>query len=185
MPKGTSSYHSWLVEKLKVPRVAERYLRTALDDSQEAFLTALRNVAEARGMSRLAEETGLNRESLYRTLSSDGNPTLHTLNAIFDALDLKMGVAEKRPETPSTPVPTTPVPAQMEAATSIQVFTGTANKTELVGAWTATNVFMNFANSGISVSMTGVAEPKGEHIPDVPIYMLLNQVSQRQEAGQD
>jgi probable addiction module antidote protein len=59
------------------------------------FLLALRNVAEARGMQRLAKAAHLNRESLYRMLSRNGNPELRSLNALLDALGLRLSVETK------------------------------------------------------------------------------------------
>jgi DNA-binding phage protein len=55
MPKRTKSYHSWLLQKLTDPARAKRYLKEAIEDSPEMFLKGLRNVAEARGMSKVAE----------------------------------------------------------------------------------------------------------------------------------
>jgi probable addiction module antidote protein len=49
-------------------------------------------VARARGMAQLANETGLSRESLYRALSDDGNPTLATLLKVSKALGVRMTV---------------------------------------------------------------------------------------------
>jgi probable addiction module antidote protein len=179
MPKRTSSYHSWLVEKLKVPQVAESYLRTALDDSQEAFLTALRNVAEARGMAKVAEETGLNRESLYRTLSNEGNPTLNTLRVVLDALGLRIDVAEKHS---ATIAPATPVPAQAETNASIRIVAGTSHDLDLASA---SFVTVSFANSATSTNVTfGGYEQQILDIQSIPFYMLGAQVSQRQEANQ-
>lgn len=66
---------------------AARYLSAAKKDSKEAFLVALRDVAEARlGLSRIARAARVNRESLYRTLSAEGNPTLTTLDAVLEVL---------------------------------------------------------------------------------------------------
>lgn len=53
------------------------------DGNLEAFLMAIRTVAEAKGvMSELARRTELNRQSLYRTLSKRGNPRLRTLGSM-------------------------------------------------------------------------------------------------------
>jgi probable addiction module antidote protein len=90
MPKRTSSYRAWQTEKLANPVLAARYLDVAMEDSQESFLIALRNVAQARQMAKIAKETGVQRESLYRILSDQGNPTLETLRGIYDALGLKL-----------------------------------------------------------------------------------------------
>ncbi len=69
------------------PEYAAQYLSAAKKDSKEAFLVALRDVAEARlGLSRIARAARVNRESLYRTLSAEGNPTLTTLDAVLAVL---------------------------------------------------------------------------------------------------
>lgn len=99
MAKPTKSYQAALIESLKDPEEAAAYLNAALEDesedADELFLLALRNVAEARGMSKLAEEAALNRESLYRMLSPKGNPRLSTLGALLDALGLRLAVEVK------------------------------------------------------------------------------------------
>lgn len=72
---------------------AARYLSAAISDSKEAFLVALRDVVEAqKGISMIAAESGLNRESLYKTLSKGGNPRLDTLSFILSALGYKIEV---------------------------------------------------------------------------------------------
>lgn len=95
--KNTVSYHEDLIESLKDPEEAVGYLCAALEESDmpEVFLVALRNVAEARGISQLARETHLNRENLYRILSNQGNPELGSLYAILTALGLKLSVELK------------------------------------------------------------------------------------------
>jgi len=96
--KKSVSYHEHLIESLKDPVEAVEYLRAALAESDmpELFLTALRNVSEARGVSWLAKEANLNRESLYRMLSKKGNPELASLYSILDALGLKLSVELKK-----------------------------------------------------------------------------------------
>jgi probable addiction module antidote protein len=64
----------------------------------EAFLTedvayiahALGVVARAKGMSHIAEQTGLSREQLYRSFSENGNPTLKTTLAVMKALGIRL-----------------------------------------------------------------------------------------------
>ena len=88
-------YSEHLKEAFADPIEAAAYLNVALEDgNKELFLLALRNVAEARlgGMSKLAEATGLNRESLYRMLSGKGNPELKSLDKLLHALGLKIAV---------------------------------------------------------------------------------------------
>lgn len=70
------------------------------DGDARAVPIALRTVAEALGgMAALAERTGLSRETLYRTLSKDGNPRLDTLAALLDAFGLRLTV---RPQEKAT-----------------------------------------------------------------------------------
>jgi DNA-binding phage protein len=52
MPKRTSSYRAWQLEKLSDPRIAANYLNAALEDSPDGFLTALGKVAQARPRKR-------------------------------------------------------------------------------------------------------------------------------------
>jgi probable addiction module antidote protein len=84
--------------KTKVP-LTKSYvesLRRRLEEGDpQVFLLALRDVAEARGIGRLAEETKLNRESMYRMLSKQGNPRLTSLDMVLDALGLRLGVTVK------------------------------------------------------------------------------------------
>ena len=89
-------YRESLLQDLQDPREAAAYLTAALEESDSAvFLLALRDVADARGMSMLAAKAQLNRENLYRMLSESGNPQLESLAALLDALDLRLAVAVK------------------------------------------------------------------------------------------
>ena len=68
------------------------------DGDARAVPIALRTVAEALGgMAALAERTGLSRETLYRTLSKDGNPRLDTLAALLNAFGLRLTVRPAKP----------------------------------------------------------------------------------------
>ncbi|MGB5439184.1 MAG: addiction module antidote protein [Gammaproteobacteria bacterium] len=93
--KKSQPYQEYLIEALADPVEAAGYLNAAIEDGDKAlFLLALSNVAEARlgGMSKLAEATGLNRESLYRMLSGKGNPQLKSLDRLLHALGLKLAI---------------------------------------------------------------------------------------------
>jgi probable addiction module antidote protein len=97
MPKRTKDYKESLIEGLKNPEEAAAYLNSYLDnadgkETEESFLLALRDVATAYGISNLSEETDLGRESLYKTLSKNGNPKLTTLLTLLDAMGLKLSV---------------------------------------------------------------------------------------------
>ena len=56
------------------------------EDDPKAFLQALNTIARAQGMSKLAQETGIPRESLYQSLSEKGNPGFYTLWKVASAL---------------------------------------------------------------------------------------------------
>ena len=67
MNKTSVSYEQGLKHDLKNSAEAAAYLNAALEDgSQEVFLMALRDVAEARGIAQIARNSSLNRENLYR-----------------------------------------------------------------------------------------------------------------------
>lgn len=71
------------------------YLDAALaEGDREVFLLALRDVAEARlgSLGKLAQQSGLNREALYRTLSAKGNPELSSLDKLLQAMGLRLSV---------------------------------------------------------------------------------------------
>jgi len=79
---------------LKTKEDMVEYLNAAIEDGNErVLLMALRNVVDALGgMTRLAKGTGLTRESLYRTLSENGNPRLSSLVAMLHYMDLELAV---------------------------------------------------------------------------------------------
>ena len=74
--------------------VAE-YLSAALEDpNPDVFLAAVRDVAKARGMTQLAKDSGLGRESLYKTLSPGAKPRYDTVVRLLQALGVKLTVAQ-------------------------------------------------------------------------------------------
>ena len=92
-------YNDFALEKLQDPELAAEYLSSALDGGTlDEFLLALRNVAEAYGgIGNLSEITDLNRQSMYKMLSQEGNPTLASLLTVLNALGigLKFTVDDK------------------------------------------------------------------------------------------
>lgn len=93
--KASISHDKALVEELRDdPEFAAEYLRAAIEDTDEpkVLLLALRQVAEARGVAKVAKAAGVERESLYRALSKNGNPRLSTLVAVARAIGLKLTV---------------------------------------------------------------------------------------------
>ena len=95
--KKNPTYHEDLIERLKDSEYAVEYLKAALEenDMPKVFLVALKNVAEARGISQLARDAHLNRANLYKALSKKGNPELGSLYAILNALGLKLSIELK------------------------------------------------------------------------------------------
>jgi probable addiction module antidote protein len=93
MSKISASYEDGLKRALLDPNEAAAYLNAALEENdQEVFLLALRDIAEARGFSQVSKETMLNRENLYRMLSSSGNPQLSSLNSLLRSIGLRLAV---------------------------------------------------------------------------------------------
>lgn len=69
------------------------YLEACMDEAGDdpAFIAvALGNIARAYGMARLAKDTGLTREGLYKALSAEGNPSLGTVLKVVKALGMKL-----------------------------------------------------------------------------------------------
>lgn len=99
MPKRVKKYEESLDQSLKDPKEAAAYLNVHLqedeEDSEELFLLALRDVARAYGVSDIAEQAGLGRESLYKALSKGGNPKLTSLRAVLDSMGLRLNVEPK------------------------------------------------------------------------------------------
>lgn len=69
------------------------YIEAVIEDGNPALVAAaLGDIARARGMGQIAQETGRSRESLYRALSDKGNPELATLMGVLKALGLRLSV---------------------------------------------------------------------------------------------
>ena len=97
--KGAASHHEAEVAELRADReLAVEYLKAAMEsldnpDDRAAGLLALRTVADAYGgLGAVAAEAGISRETLYRTLSPKGNPTLKTLLAVLKTVGLRLTV---------------------------------------------------------------------------------------------
>ncbi len=94
--RASISHDKAIVRELREdPQFASEYLKAALEDVDEprVLLIALRHLTEARGgMAKVAKAAGIRRESLYRALSSRGNPRLSTLFAVTKAIGLRLTV---------------------------------------------------------------------------------------------
>ena len=93
--KTSVSHDEVMVRRLRRdPKFAAEYLKAAMEDDGEprALLLALRHLAQAQGIARIAKAAGIERESLYRALSLRGNPRLSTLLAVTKAIGLRLTV---------------------------------------------------------------------------------------------
>ena len=93
--RASVSHDEAMVERLrKDPAFAAEYLKAALEDADEprVLLLALRHLAQAQGIAKVAKAAGIERESLYRALSPRGNPRLSTLVAVTKAIGLRLTV---------------------------------------------------------------------------------------------
>jgi probable addiction module antidote protein len=86
-------------EHLKTDEDMALYLEACLEEAGDdaAFIAkALGNIARAKGMTQLAKETGLGRESLYKALSGEGNPSFATILKVTNALGIKLHAQSAR-----------------------------------------------------------------------------------------
>ena len=79
----------------KHPREVDTYLveifeEYARDGDSTALLASLRIIAKVKGISALAEETGMTRQGLQKALSSKGNPRMDNINSIMHALGYRL-----------------------------------------------------------------------------------------------
>lgn len=82
-----------VVDFLDNDEVLIEYLNAALEENDPAFFAkAIGDVARAKGMTSVSESTGLGRQALYRSLSSEGNPRIDTLFKVLDALNVRLAV---------------------------------------------------------------------------------------------
>ena len=76
-----------VAEYLDSEELREGYLElVAKDGTQEELLSAINDVARARGMAKTAREAGITREGLYKALSPNGNPTFSTVWNILHSI---------------------------------------------------------------------------------------------------
>lgn len=99
---GTIRLRKWdTVEHLKTEEDMVLYLQACMDEAGDdaAFIAAaLGDIARAKGMTQLAKDTGLGRESLYKALSGEDNPSFGTIFKVMRALGIKL-----RPEVANHP----------------------------------------------------------------------------------
>ena len=82
-----------VAEHLRTPEEMAAYLDAWLEEAPDdaaGIAGALGDIARARGMTQVAKDTGLSRESLYRALSAEGNPSFATVLKVAKALGVKL-----------------------------------------------------------------------------------------------
>lgn len=82
-----------VAEHLSTPEDMAAYLDAWLQEAPEdaaGIARALGDIARAKGMSQIAKDAGLSRESLYRALSADGNPSFATVLKVAKALGVRL-----------------------------------------------------------------------------------------------
>lgn len=82
-----------VAEHLRTPEEMAAYLEACLDEAQgdAAFIAkALGDIARARGMSQVARDAGLSRESLYKALSGERSPDFNTILKVVNALGIRL-----------------------------------------------------------------------------------------------
>ena len=92
MPKIKTTKYD-VAEYLNTPEEMAAYLEACLEEANgDAALVAkaLGNIARAKGMTEIARETGLSRESLYKSLSGERSPSFETILKVIAALGLKI-----------------------------------------------------------------------------------------------
>ncbi|MDR3390935.1 MAG: putative addiction module antidote protein [Sulfuriferula sp.] len=91
---GTIKLRKWdSAEHLKTDEDMVLYLETCFEEAgnDAAFIAkALGTIARAKGMTQLAKDSGLGRESLYKALSGEGNPSFSTILKVMTALGIKL-----------------------------------------------------------------------------------------------
>jgi probable addiction module antidote protein len=95
MTEPQTQTHPWDVTRyLDSVEAIAAYLDAVIQENDPALLAAaLGDVARARGMTQLARDTGLGRESLYKALSLQGNPELGTVMKVVQSLGLRLHVS--------------------------------------------------------------------------------------------
>jgi probable addiction module antidote protein len=83
---------------LKTPAAQQEFLRESFDSGDPTEIrTAIGIVARAVGMTQIANDAGIRRESLYKALSGEGNPEFNTVVKVLSALGLALSVQVKTP----------------------------------------------------------------------------------------
>ena len=87
-----------MAEHINTKEDVVEYLAAALEENDPALLLAvIGDIARSKGMARIARDLNLARESLYRSLSPEGNPSFNTIVKVLDNLGFQLSVRQKIP----------------------------------------------------------------------------------------
>jgi probable addiction module antidote protein len=90
---ATQTYPWDASDHLETKKDIVAYLEAALEDGDPSLIAAaLGDIARSKGMTQIARETGLGRESLYKGLSIEGNPEFTTVIKVLQAIGLRFQV---------------------------------------------------------------------------------------------
>ena len=98
MPKTVTSRYD-VAEHIRTPEEMAAYLEAYLEeaDGDAAFVArALGDIARAKGMTQVARDAGLSRESLYKALSGERSPSFETILKVIEALGLRLHATAER-----------------------------------------------------------------------------------------
>ena len=76
------------------PHIEEAFDEYAQDGDTAALLSALRTIAQVKGITKIADQIGMTRQGLQKALSAAGNPRLENINAIVHALGYRLTVKQ-------------------------------------------------------------------------------------------
>jgi probable addiction module antidote protein len=99
MSEEKVTFSDWdLADEIKTREDVIGVLEAALEENDIEFLfKVIGDIARSKGMAQIAKELNLNRESLYRSLSQDGNPLFSTVAKVLDNLGFQLSVRQKIP----------------------------------------------------------------------------------------
>jgi len=99
MAKEKVTFSDWdAAEYINTKEDIIEYLAAALEENDPKFLVSvIGDIARSKGMAQLARELNLARESLYRSLSPEGNPSFNTIVKVLDNLGFQLSVRQKVP----------------------------------------------------------------------------------------
>ncbi len=82
-------------EYLDTPEMIHEYLNAAIEEGDvESLITAIGNVAKAKGMTEIAKKTNMNRQNLYKAFSPTGSPKFETVVKVLQAFNFKLTVEQ-------------------------------------------------------------------------------------------